>query len=49
VLHGLFDSKLGAEAIARRAVEAAIAFDTYCGGDVQIHRVAGGARRGARG
>ncbi len=48
-LHGLFDSKLGAEAIARRAVEAAISFDTYCGGDVQIHRVAAGARRGARG
>ena len=48
-LHGLFDSKLGPEAIARRAVEAAIAFDTYCGGEVQIHRVAGGARRKPRG
>ncbi len=48
-LHALHDSKLGAEAIARRAVESAIAFDTYCGGDVQIHRVAGGTRRGRRG
>ena len=49
-LHALHDSKLGAEAIARRAVEAAIAFDTYCGGEVQIHRVAGGGRGGgARG
>ncbi|MHB8835607.1 MAG: Ntn hydrolase family protein [Candidatus Methylomirabilia bacterium] len=48
-LHALQDSKLGAEAIARRAVEAAIAFDTYCGGEAQIHRVAGGARRSRRG
>ena len=48
-LHALHDSKLGAEAIARRAVAAAIAFDTYCGGEVQIHRVAGGTRRRARG
>ena len=48
-LHGLHDSKLGAEAIARRAVEAAIAFDTYCGGEVQINRVASAARRGRRG
>src|SRR5512137_1664183 len=48
-LHALQDSKLDAEAIARRAVESAIAFDTYCGGEVQIHRVAGGVRRGARG
>jgi ATP-dependent protease HslVU (ClpYQ) peptidase subunit len=48
-LHGLFDSKLDAEAIARRAVESAIAFDTYCGGEVQIHRVAGKARRRPRG
>ena len=48
-LHALQDSKLGAEAIARRGVEAAIAFDTYCGGDVQIHRVAAGARRRPRG
>ena len=44
-LHGLFDSKLGAEAISRRAVEAAIAFDTYCGGEVQIFRVGRGRGR----
>jgi ATP-dependent HslUV protease subunit HslV len=48
-LNALHDSKLDAEAIARRAIEAAIAFDTYCGGEVQIHRVAGAARRGVRG
>jgi ATP-dependent HslUV protease subunit HslV len=48
-LHALHGSKLGAEEIARRAVESAIAFDTYCGGEAQIHRVAGGARRGRRG
>ena len=48
-LHGLFDSKLDAEGIARRAVAAAIAFDTYCGGDVQIHRLEAGGRRGRRG
>ena len=48
-LSALYDSKLDAEAMARRAIEAAIAFDTYCGGEVQIHRVAGAARRGARG
>jgi len=47
-LHALHDSKLGSEAIARRAVESAIAFDTYCGGEVQLHRVAGGIRRGRR-
>jgi len=47
-LHGLYGSKLGAETIARRGVEAAIAFDTYCGGEAQFFRVAGrrgGARR----
>jgi ATP-dependent HslUV protease subunit HslV len=45
-LHALFGTKLDAETIARRAVEAAVAFDTYCGGETQIHRV---ARRRARG
>ena len=48
-LNALYDSKLDAEAIARRAIEAAIAFDTYCGGDVRIHRVAGSARGAVRG
>ncbi len=42
-LHALHDSRLGAEAVARRAVAAAIAFDTYCGGEAQLFRV---ARRG---
>jgi ATP-dependent protease HslVU (ClpYQ) peptidase subunit len=44
-LHGQFDTKLDAETIARRAVEAAIAFDTYCGGEAQIHRLAGAGKR----
>ena len=47
-LSALYDSKLDAEAMARRAIEAAIAFDTYCGGEVQIYRIArrrGRARR----
>jgi ATP-dependent protease HslVU (ClpYQ) peptidase subunit len=48
-LHALRDSKLDAEEIARRAVESAIAFDTYCGGEVQIHRGAGGAPKRRRG
>ena len=48
-LSALYDSKLDAEAMARRAIEAAIAFDTYCGGEAQVHRVAGPSRRGARG
>jgi len=48
-LHALHGSKLGAEEIARRAVAAAIAFDTYCGGEAQIHRVPAGAQRGRRG
>jgi ATP-dependent protease HslVU (ClpYQ) peptidase subunit len=48
-LHALHDSKLGAEAIARRAVDAAIAFDTYCGGEAQLFRVAGYRGKRARG
>ncbi|HWR98296.1 MAG TPA: hypothetical protein VN317_07710 [Candidatus Methanoperedens sp.] len=44
-LHALHGTRIGAEALARRAVEAAIAFDTYCGGEVQIFRVAGGPAR----
>jgi ATP-dependent protease HslVU (ClpYQ) peptidase subunit len=47
-LHALHGTRIGAEALARRAVEAAIAFDTYCGGEVQIYRIArrrGRARR----
>lgn len=48
-LHGLHDSRLGAEAVARRAIAAAIAFDTYCGGEAQIYRVARGRGAGKRG
>jgi len=45
-LHALHGTRLGAEALARRAVEAAIAFDTYCGGETQLYRVA--RRRGRK-
>ena len=44
-LHALHGTRIGAEALARRAVEAAIAFDTYCGGEVQIFRVGRGRGR----
>lgn len=48
-LHALHGSKLDPETIARRAVTAAIAFDTYCGGEVQVHRVPARTRGSARG
>lgn len=38
-LHSLYDSDLDAREIARRGVEAAIAFDTKCGGEVLLHAV----------
>ncbi len=38
-LHALYGGRLGAEALARKAVEAGIAFDNYCGGEVVAHRV----------
>jgi ATP-dependent HslUV protease subunit HslV len=47
-LHALHGTRLDAEAMARHAVAAAIGFDTYCGGEVQIHRVAGTRARGGR-
>ena len=34
-LHQLYSTDLDAEAIARRAVETAIVFNIYCGGDIQ--------------
>ena len=45
--HALYGGRLGAEALARKAVEAGIAFDNYCGGEVVAHRVTGtrGGRR----
>ena len=39
-LHALYDGKLGAAELARKAVEAGIAFDNYCGGEVVAHEVA---------
>ncbi len=36
-LYALYDSSLGAEAIARAAVEAAIRFDTDCGGEIAMY------------
>ena len=47
-LHALHGAKLDAETVARRGVEAAIAFDTYCGGEPQLFRVAR-RRAGRRG
>lgn len=38
-LHALYGGKLDAAALATRAVEAAIAFDNYCGGGVQTRTV----------
>jgi ATP-dependent protease HslVU (ClpYQ) peptidase subunit len=38
-LHALYDGKLGAAELARKAVEAAIDFDNYCGGAVVAHSV----------
>jgi ATP-dependent protease HslVU (ClpYQ) peptidase subunit len=38
-LHALYDSELDAEALARRAVEAAIAFDVHCGGDIDARKM----------
>ncbi len=41
VLHALYASERDALVLARRACEAAIAFDVYCGGDIDVRRVAG--------
>jgi ATP-dependent HslUV protease, peptidase subunit HslV len=38
-LHILYDSDLGPEEIARRAVETAIEFNIYCGGSIQVQSV----------
>jgi ATP-dependent HslUV protease, peptidase subunit HslV len=39
VLHALYDQRLGAEEMARRACEAAMAFDIYCGGEIDVYRI----------
>ena len=36
-LHALYDQGLGAESLARRACEAASAFDVSSGGDIDVH------------
>lgn len=38
-LHGLYEEPYPAEVLARRAVAAAIAFNPYCGGEIEVHRV----------
>ncbi len=38
-LHVLYDQDLSAEALARRACQAASTFDVYCGGDIDVHHV----------
>ena len=40
VLHALYASERDAGTLARRACEAAIAFDVYCGGEIDVRRVA---------
>jgi ATP-dependent HslUV protease, peptidase subunit HslV len=39
VLHALYDSERDAVGLARRACEAAIAFDVYCGGEIDVRRI----------
>ena len=43
-LHVLYNRRGDAEKMARAAAEAAIAFDTHCGGEVRVERVALGKR-----
>ncbi len=38
-LHALYDQDLDAETLARKGVAAAIAFNVYCGGDVEVKKV----------
>lgn len=40
VLHALYATERDAAVLARRACEAAIAFDVYCGGDIDVRRIA---------
>jgi ATP-dependent protease HslVU (ClpYQ) peptidase subunit len=39
VLHALYASERDAGVLARRACEGAIAFDVYCGGDIDVRRI----------
>jgi ATP-dependent protease HslVU (ClpYQ) peptidase subunit len=45
-LHALFGERLGAEALARRACEAATEFDVYCGGEIDVFTLKEGAPTG---
>ena len=47
VLHALYDTKMSADQIARVAIEAAIRFDSDCGGEVVINKITGGRSNGA--
>ena len=47
VLHALYASERDAAVLARRACEAAITFDVYCGGEVDVRRIAVGGRGGS--
>jgi len=38
-IYGLYDSEFSAEEIARKAVEAAMTFNIYCGGSVELFRI----------
>ncbi len=38
-LHALYEMESDPEAIARKAIKAAMAFNIYCGGDVQVNTV----------
>lgn len=38
-LYALYDTELDAAELASRAVEAAINFDTYCGGEIEVYDV----------
>jgi ATP-dependent HslUV protease subunit HslV len=44
VLHALYDSERDAATLARRACEAAVAFDVYCGGEIDVRRIRAGRR-----
>jgi len=44
-LHALYATERDAAVLARRACEAAIAFDVYCGGEIDVRRIPVARRR----
>jgi ATP-dependent HslUV protease subunit HslV len=38
-MHALYETKMKADEIARRAIEAAVTFNVYCGGEIEIKKV----------